>query len=170
MVVTVSNPVNSVLFLILSFCMAASISILFGVEFLGLLFIIIYVGALAVLFLFVVMMLNVKTYSSRITLITPLVLLIILLIGSQLLVYSSILLNNSPVAEAIASVDALGNLVVFSQVLYNFYLGCFLIAGMILLLAMVGAIILTLSFKSQRQAELSFRQLSRSNRFITFFK
>jgi NADH:ubiquinone oxidoreductase subunit 6 (subunit J) len=58
------NPVHSVLFLILTFCNAAGILFLFNAEFLGLVFIIIYVGAIAVLFLFVVMMLNVKIYSS----------------------------------------------------------------------------------------------------------
>jgi len=170
MVVAVSNPVNSVLFLILAFCMAAAISVMFGVEFLGLLFIIIYVGALAVLFLFVVMMLNVKTYSTKLTLVMPLVLFIILLIGSQVFVYGSLLFSSSYVPVVAAVVDPLGNLILFSQVLYNFFLGGFLIAGMILLLAMVGAIVLTLSFKSQRQTELAFRQLSRSNHFITFFK
>ena len=59
------NPVHSVLFLILTFCNAAAILLLLNVEFLGLIFIIVYVGAIAVLFLFVVMMLNVKIYSSK---------------------------------------------------------------------------------------------------------
>ena len=58
------NPVHSVLFLILAFCNASGILFLFNAEFLGLVFIIIYVGAIAILFLFVVMMLNVKIYSS----------------------------------------------------------------------------------------------------------
>ena len=58
------NPVHSVLFLILAFCNASGILFLFNAEFLGLVFIIIYVGAIAILFLFVVMMLNVKVYSS----------------------------------------------------------------------------------------------------------
>jgi NADH-quinone oxidoreductase subunit J len=63
-VLLVKNPVHSVLFLILAFCNAAGLLFIFKAEFLGLIFIIIYVGAIAILFLFVVMMLNVKVYSS----------------------------------------------------------------------------------------------------------
>ena len=67
-------------------------------------------------------------------------------------------------------IDNLGNIDVFGQALYNYYLVCFLLAGLILLVAMIGAIILTLNFKSKRKNELVFRQLSRSDNFISFFK
>jgi len=64
----------------------------------------------------------------------------------------------------LTSIDVLG------QILYNYYLLCFLLAGLILLVAMIGAIVLTLNFRSQRKNELVSRQLSRSENFLAFFK
>jgi len=67
-------------------------------------------------------------------------------------------------------VDPLTSIDVLGQSLYNYYLVCFLIAGLILLVAMIGAIVLTLNFSSQRKNELVSRQLSRSDNFLAFFK
>lgn len=170
------NPVHSVLFLILTFCNASSILILFNAEFLGLLFIIIYVGAIAVLFLFVVMMLNVKIYSFQNLSILPFLFIGSLIIISQFFLYLKEIFFNFSVTTGNQLfsyehfIDNLTNIDVFGQALYNYYLICFLLAGLILLVAMIGAIILTLNFKSKRKNELVFRQLSRSDNFISFFK
>jgi NADH-quinone oxidoreductase subunit J len=174
------NPVHSVLFLILSFFNAASILILFNADFLGLLFIIIYVGAIAVLFLFVVMMLNIKNIkvSSNINfLYIPFLLLFNIIFIIKLFFYLndifsslqySFFINELSLSDSY--IEILNTIVVFGQVLYNYYLVCFLLAGFILLVAMLGAILLTFNFKSARKNELVFKQLSRSDNFLSFFK
>ena len=170
------NPVHSVLFLILTFCNASGILFLFNAEFLGLVFLIIYVGAIAVLFLFVVMMLNVKSYTSSFFTSIP-----SLLVGGFLLILQLFLilektfsnytfwLTTSPYTfdnylDSLCSIDILG------QGLYNYYLICFILAGLVLLVAMIGAIALTLNFSSKRKNELVSRQLSRSDNFLAFFR
>jgi NADH-quinone oxidoreductase subunit J len=170
------NPVHSVLFLILAFCNASGILFLFNAEFLGLVFIIIYVGAIAVLFLFVVMMLNVKIYFSDEFSYLPFIFLggFVLVIqvflvlekafSNSIFWSTSLPYNFENFLDPLTSIDVLG------QSLYNYYLLCFLLAGLILLVAMVGAIILTLNFSSKRQNELVSRQLSRSDNFLAFFK
>jgi NADH-quinone oxidoreductase subunit J len=167
------NPVNSVLFLILSFVNAASILLLFNVDFLGILFIIIYVGAIAVLFLFVVMMLNVKIYvlnsfySLLFYLISCILLFVFIYMNINLTFFD---LSLEPTRAFNYNFDNLSNIDIFGQSLYNNYLSCFLLAGLVLLVAMVGAIILTLNFSSSRKNELVERQLSRSDNFLTFYK
>jgi len=166
------NPVHSVLFLIFSLCNAAIILFLFNVEFLALIFIIVYVGAIAVLFLFVVMMLNVKIVGSElINFYFP----IIVVVGSTLFfqifiglerVFSNFNNENTNFSKL---VDNLTNIDIIGQALYNYYSIVFLLAGFILLVAMIGAICLTLNFSSARKNELTFRQLSRSDTFLTFF-
>lgn len=173
-VLLAANPVHSVLFLILAFCNAASILIILNVDFLGLLFIIIYVGAIAVLFLFVVMMLNVKLYASQAFAynLLPIIVIVGLIVLTQLVMSLTKIFfyNNSfSLINLITFFDNLANIDVFGQVLYNYYLLGFLLAGLILLVAMIGAIVLTLNFKSFRKNEIAFRQLSRSDRFLTFF-
>jgi NADH-quinone oxidoreductase subunit J len=169
------NPVHSVLFLILTFCNSSAILFLFKVDFLALTFIIIYVGAIAVLFLFVVMMLNVKVFSLLNLFYAPFIIqgIFVLLVQIFFVVEKaffgfSTINSISPflfenVLDNFNSIDALG------QGLYNYFLICFLLAGIILLVAMVGAIVLTLNFSSQRKNELVYRQLSRSDNFLTFF-
>ena len=165
------NPVHSVLFLIITFCNAASILFLFNVDFLGLLFIIIYVGAIAVLFLFVVMMLNVKIYSFNNFSYLPIIFLggVILVIQIFLSLNNIFSSNFTGTITKVMVFDNLNNIDVFGQALYNYYIICFLIAGLILLVAMIGAIVLTLNFRSQRKSELAGRQLSRSDNFLAFF-
>jgi NADH-quinone oxidoreductase subunit J len=170
------NVVHSVLFLILTFCNASAILFLFNVEFLALIFIIIYVGAIAVLFLFVVMMLNVKTFSILNIYYLPFVILgiLILLIQIYFIVEKSFFSYNDLSVLANSSFDgvfdSLDNISVLGQGLYNYFLVCFLLAGIVLLVSMVGAIVLTLNFSSQRKNELVYRQLSRSDNFLSFFK
>ena len=176
LVFTSSNPVHSVLFLILTFCEASSILFLFNVDFLGLLFIIIYVGAIAVLFLFVVMMLNVKVYQMKTFSSLPLLILGAFIFFLQLSLslnntFSN--LNNPFIPDNFIffkSFDNLNNLDVFGQVLYNYFIPCFLLAGLVLLVAMIGAIVLTLTFTSKKKNELVFKQLSRSDNILSYFK
>jgi NADH-quinone oxidoreductase subunit J len=172
-VLTSQNPVHSVLFLILTFVNAATILFVFNIEFLGLIFIIIYVGAIAVLFLFVVMMLNVKINSvSKKTTVFYLSILSIFFI--YVLSYINTKVFNTEKINILESFelyfDKLTNIDLLGQSLYNNYLICFIIAGLILLIAMIGAISLTLHYKSERKNELVIRQLSRSDNFLAFFK
>jgi NADH-quinone oxidoreductase subunit J len=170
------NPVHSVLFLILTFCNASAILFLFKVEFLALIFIIIYVGAIAVLFLFVVMMLNVKVFSVLNILYLPFIILgiFVLLVQIYFVLEKSFFgyntLDELTPFHFDGILDGLNNIDVLGQGLYNYFLVCFLLAGLILLVAMVGAIVLTLNFSSQRKNELVYRQLSRSDNFLSFFK
>ena len=170
------NPVHSVLYLILTFCLASASLVLFNAEFLALIFIIIYVGAIAVLFLFVIMMLNIKLLSSDNTLyISSLFLMSIFLITNLFLIKKtgfsswSFWSNGFPF-NFDNTFDSLTNIDILGQVLYNYFLLCFLLAGIILLVAMLGAINLTLNYSSKRKSELATRQLSRSDKFLAFFK
>jgi NADH-quinone oxidoreductase subunit J len=170
------NPVHSVLFLILAFCNASAILMLFNAEFLALIFIIIYVGAIAVLFLFVVMMLNVKTFSTLNSFYIPFILLgsFILFIQLFLIIEKAFFgfgnIFDSEVYDFQNILDNMTNIDVLGQGLYNYFVPCFLLAGIILLVAMIGAIVLTLNFSSHRKNELTYRQLSRSENFLSFFK
>ena len=170
------NPVHSVLFLILTFCNASGILFLFNAEILGLIFIIIYVGAIAVLFLFVVMMLNVKTYSSNALFYLPFFFLGGFIFIVQLFLILEKAFSNSTFWTVNAPftfenyLDTLSSIDILGQGLFNYYLLCFLLAGFVLLIAMIGAIALTLNFSSHRKNELVSRQLSRSDNFLAFFK
>jgi NADH-quinone oxidoreductase subunit J len=174
------NPVESVLFLILAFCNAAAILFLFHSEFLGLTFIIIYVGAIAVLFLFVIMMLNIKNktddkanskwvsyflYFSFSYLIFTLIFFFIRKTFNK----DSFFLTEQPF-DMVLLVDNLNNIDVMGQVLFNYFLVCFLLAGLILLIALIGAIVLTLRFNNSEEAQLVNRQLARTDNFLSFFK
>jgi NADH-quinone oxidoreductase subunit J len=166
-----ANPMHSVLFLILTFCSAACILFLFSVDFLGLVFVMIYVGAVAILFLFVVMMLDVKTSLFESTANMPL----IMIVGVFFLVQVFYFLNKVFSFGEIKSfyfennIDALYNIGSLGQFLYNYFLSCFLIAGIVLLVALIGAIILTLNFNSSRKNQLVSRQLSRSIKCVHSF-
>lgn len=167
------NPVYSVLFLILSFLSSAAILFLFNVDFLGVLFIIIYVGAIAVLFLFVVMMLNIKIYSKQNLNYIPLVIFGSSVLSSLLFINLEILFPSElslPVYNFFF-LDSLSNIDVFGQVLFNYYMVGVLISGLILLVAMLGAIILTLNFRNPRKSENVTRQLARSDdNVLSYFK
>jgi len=166
--------VHSVLFLILTFFLSAGILVLFNAEFLALIFIIVYVGAIAVLFLFVVMMLNIKTVPTNEPGLIPVAFLLSLLLLVLIFLfleksYAGWNFWNSQVFLS-GMVDGIGNIETLGQALFSWFLIPFLLAGIILLVAMLGAINLTLNFSSQRKSEISFRQLSRSDRFLSFFR
>ena len=169
MVIASKNTVHSVFFLILDFISISCLFIMIGAEFLGMIMLIVYVGAVAVLFLFVVMMLNVaqqkdewfkgKIFTSHIpfgTLISIIIFLeLIIVIGGwkykpNLIETSSIQIDNN-----FTNTHALGN------VIYTDYIHLFQLAGLILLVAMIGAIVLTYRKREGVKRQSYFRQVSR---------
>ena len=165
--VTVSkNTVHSVFFLILDFISISSLFIMIGAEFLGMIMLIVYVGAVAVLFLFVVMMLNVakqkntwfksSTNSAHI----PIGLLVSIIIFFELIIviggwkYKPELSNKIVVSD-ITNTHSIGN------VLYTAYIHLFQLSGMVLLVAMIGAIVLTFRKREGLKRQSYFKQLSR---------
>ncbi|MDX2095519.1 MAG: NADH-quinone oxidoreductase subunit J [Alphaproteobacteria bacterium] len=148
-VITAKNPVHSVFFLILGFFNAAGLFVLLGAEYIAMTLVIVYVGAVAVLFLFVVMMLNINFeklrggFASHL----PLGVSVAALLFAELaaLLYGSIL-TPAPLAVAanpIPDVLTVGNTQAIGRVLYTDYLIAFQLAGIILLVAMIGAIVIT---------------------------
>ena len=150
MVIASRNPVASVLFLILAFVNAAGLFVMMGAEFLAMILVVVYVGAVAVLFLFVVMMLDVdfaqlrqgfQQYLPIGALIGADFLIELLLVVGSWTIDPGLVqapLNPVPAAEAVTNTQALG------RVLYTDYVFFFQLAGLILLVAMIGAIVLTL--------------------------
>jgi NADH-quinone oxidoreductase subunit J len=151
LVITARNPVHSVLFLILCFFNAAGLFVLLGAEFLAMILVVVYVGAVAVLFLFVVMMLDVDFVELRegmlnylpIGGVIGLILLVelILLFGTWNLSPDLLAHVSTPQPTDVTNTQALG------EVLYTKYVFFFQTAGLILLVAMIGAIVLTMRHK-----------------------
>lgn len=147
MTVTARNPVHSVLWLILAFFNAAGLMLLIGAEFIAMLLVIVYVGAVAVLFLFVVMMLNIDFAEMRsgFAQYWPLgVALVVVLLGEMIIAGGAwtsggIALDqrSAPTPEQVPNIEALGLLI------YSRYLFVFEAAGLLLLVALIGAIVLT---------------------------
>lgn len=140
-VVFARNPVYGVLALILAFFNAAALFLLLGAEFIAMVLIIVYVGAVAVLFLFVVMMLNIyqTTERAHMSQLLPLGLAVSAILFAEILFF----MNNASLAPPAAPVEgALTNTQNLALILYTEYMPLFEIAGLILLLAMVGAIFL----------------------------
>lgn len=147
MVITARNPVHSVLWLILAFFNAAGLMVLVGAEFIAMLLVIVYVGAVAVLFLFVVMMLDIDFAELRAGFVRylPLGIVLAVALASELLIgvgawsAGGIELSTriAPIDAAVPNIEAIGRL------LYTRYLLVFEGAGLVLLVAMIGAIVLT---------------------------
>jgi len=148
MVIGARNPVHSVLFLILAFFNAAGLFVLLGAEFLAMILIVVYVGAVAVLFLFVVMMLDIDFAElKRGTLqYLPFGALIGLILVAELVMAGSVWVAKPAVTAALAHATPPGvtNTVALGRILYTDYVYYFQIAGLVLLVAMIGAIVLTL--------------------------
>ena len=150
-VIAARNPVHSVLFLILTFFNAAGLFVLLGAEFLAMILVVVYVGAVAVMFMFVVMMLDINFAALRQGFIRYLP--IGAVIGLVLLAELLIILGGWTMAPHAMAQDAAGNLAqggpalsntrALGQLLYTHYIYLFQAAGMILFTAMVGAIVLT---------------------------
>jgi len=148
MVIASRNPVHSVLFLILAFFNAAALFVLLGAEFLAMILVIVYVGAVAVLFLFVVMMLDVDFAELRRGTLQclPLGLLIAAILAAELVFAGAAWKFAPAAATALASAKpgAISNTEALGRILYTDYIYYFQLAGLVLLVAMIGAIVLTL--------------------------
>lgn len=146
MVITAKNPVHSVLFLILAFFNAAGLFILLGAEFVGMILVIVYVGAVAVLFLFVVMMLDMSFADLRKGALhyVPFGLAVgAVLLAELVVVYLGWAFAPEAAANIAHPVPEAENTKALGQILYTDYIYAFQAAGLVLLVAMIGAIVLT---------------------------
>ena len=169
MVTASKNTVHSVFFLILDFISISCLFIMIGAEFLGMIMLIVYVGAVAVLFLFVVMMLNVAQQKNQwfagqatskhipvgLIISTLIFFEIIIVIGGWKYKPEIFDIDNSLANTSVSNTHSLG------QVLYTDYIYVFQISGMILLVAMVGAIVLTFRQRSGVKKQSYIKQISR---------
>ena len=166
LVITSRNPVHSVLFLILAFFNAAALFLIAGAEFLAMILVVVYVGAVAVLFLFVVMMLDIDFEELRggfqryagVGAAVGVALLVefALAFGGWKLTPNAELLRMSPTAANVSNTEALG------RVLYTDYIFPFQMAGLVLLVAMIGAIVLTLRDRKSSRHQNIQMQTSRT--------
>jgi NADH-quinone oxidoreductase subunit J len=165
MVVSARNPVHSVLFLILAFFNAAGLFLLAGAEFLAMILVIVYVGAVAVLFLFVVMMLDIDFTELRsgfqrfapVGLAVGFVLAgeLFIVLGGWKLAPDAMSLRFAPTAANVSNTAQLGNII------YTDYIFLFQTAGLVLLVAMIGAIVLTLRDRKTSRHQDIARQIAR---------
>ena len=165
LVIFARNPVHSVLWLILAFFNAAGLMLLSGAEFIAMLLVIVYVGAVAVLFLFVVMMLDIDFASLRsgFTRNLPFGLLIALVLLAEIIVAVSAW-RAGPVLEQAAGappINVVPNIEAIGTLLYSRYLIPFELAGLILLVAMIGAIVLTHRSRGDTRGQNNSRQIAR---------
>jgi NADH-quinone oxidoreductase subunit J len=165
MVIAGRNPVHSVLFLILAFFNAAGLFVLAGAEFLAMILVVVYVGAVAVLFLFVVMMLDVDFTEFKSGLQQYLLpgLAVGGLLALELIFVVAFHWNLAPHTAAGAAVPgALSNTAALGRILYTDYIYYFQIAGLVLLTAMIGAIVLTLRSRPGVRRQSVWTQVSRT--------
>jgi len=167
MVVTARNPVHSVLFLILAFFNSAGLFVLMGAEFLAMILVVVYVGAVAVLFLFVVMMLDINFARMREGFLQylPLGAMICLILVTELILVGGAWVI-SPAAELaamhpVAPAGDVHNTRALGGVIYTDYIYLFQASGMILLVAMIGAIVLTLRHRSDVKRQNVVAQMMR---------
>lgn len=168
LVVGSRNPVHSVLFLILAFFNVAALFLLIGAEFLAMILVIVYVGAVAVLFLFVVMMLNIDFLQLRAGFVRylPIGTFLGLILLAELLVVIGSWAIAPAMPPALATAAAAGgtpltNTRALGDILYTRYLLAFQAAGLILLVAMIGAIVLTLRHRADVRRQSISAQLAR---------
>jgi NADH-quinone oxidoreductase subunit J len=166
MVISAKNPVHSVLFLILAFVNAAGLFVLMGAEFLAMILIVVYVGAVAVLFLFVVMMLDVDFAELRQGFLNYMpvggVIAFILLFELLLVVGAWVVGPEVVRTSPIPNLDTVTNTAALGEVLYTRYIYYFQIAGVVLLIAMIGAIVLTLRHKPNVRRQNIAEQVART--------
>ncbi len=163
MVIVARNPVHSVLFLILAFFSTAALFVMLGAEFLAMILVVVYVGAVAVLFLFVVMMLDIDFVGMRRGFMRYLPLgtgLALVVLGEFLVVFLgpqgfSARGTPQPATDGVSNTEALG------RILYTDYILYFQTAGIILLVAMIGAIVLTLRQRPGVRRQSISRQVAR---------
>ncbi|ALL13393.1 NADH-quinone oxidoreductase subunit J [Caulobacter henricii] len=167
LVVSARNPVHSVLFLITAFFSAAGLFVLLGAEFLAMLLIVVYVGAVAVLFLFVVMMLDVDFEELRkgFAQYLPIGGLVAGVLTLEMIFVAATVATNGAAgknAQPLASPEGVSNTEAIGRVLYTDYAFFFQLAGMVLLVAMIGAIVLTLRHKPGVRRQNIGDQVARS--------
>ena len=166
-VVSARNPVHSVLFLILTFFSAAGRFLLLGAEFLAMLLVVVYVGAVAVLFLFVVMMLDVDfgALKSGFARYLPIGGLIAGILAVEMIVVATTVATGGAARgarEPMAAAEGLSNTETIGRVLYTDYVYFFQAAGLVLLVAMIGAITLTLRSRDGVKRQSIPQQIERS--------
>jgi NADH-quinone oxidoreductase subunit J len=168
MVIASRNPVHSVLYLILAFVNAAGLFVLLGAEFLAMILIVVYVGAVAVLFLFVVMMLDVDfaelrqgflNYLPVGAFVGAVVLVELLLVVGGWVINANV---SKAIKQPIPPMDQVTNTEALGRVLYTDYVYFFQAAGLVLLVAMVGAIVLTLRHKERVKRQDMAAQVRRT--------
>jgi len=163
MVVAARNPVHSVMYLILTFFSAAGLFILMGAEFLALLLVMVYVGAVAVLFLFVVMMLDVDFVEMKQGFLSylPIGGLVAVILLIEMILVGATYVSKNP-TTVVDRTDGKSNLEAFGEVLYTDYAGVFEAAGFVLLVAMIGAIVLTLRTREGVRRQDAMKQMART--------
>jgi len=165
MVVVARNPVHAVLFLILAFVNASGLFVLLGAEFLAMILVVVYVGAVAVLFLFVIMMLDVDFAQLKQGFLQYMpfgVLIAVIVLAELVLVVGGFTLSapvggaiTAPIPADVTNAEAIG------LVMYTRYIHYFQLAGMVLLVAMIGAIVLTLRHKANVRRQNISDQVAR---------
>jgi len=163
-VISARNPVHSVLFLILTFFSAAGLFVLLGAEFLAMLLVVVYVGAVAVLFLFVVMMLDVNFAELKEGFLSymPLGALVGLALLAELILVTSA--KNAGAHASLAPPTTGTNALEIGRVLYTDYLVLFQLSGLILFVAMIGAVVLTLRTRTGVKRQDVARQVGRTRK------
>ena len=165
-VIFARNPVHSVLFLILAFFSAAGLFVLLGAEFLAMLLVVVYVGAVAVLFLFVVMMLDVDFAQLRqgFARYLPLGGLLGAVLMAEMILVSSTVATHGAAKDSVGPEPATSvtNAEAIGRVLYTDYVYFFQAAGLVLLIAMIGAIVLTLHHRPYVRRQSIFNQIART--------
>ena len=175
MVISTKNPVHSVLFLILAFLNAAGIFVILHAEFLAMILIIVYVGAVAVLFLFVVMMLDFKTSLEKDNILQymPIGLLIGLVFIAELvivLINTRLDLSNIQIlSNPLDNFSDQSNTEAIGSILYTNYVLYFQLSGVILLVAMVGSIVLTLRDREGVKRQIVSEQIDRKGKIAVSY-
>lgn len=168
MVISSRNPVHSVLFLILAFFNSAGLFLLLGAEFLAMILVVVYVGAVAVLFLFVVMMLDVDFVELRQGFLQYLPvggLIGIILLAELMTILGAWIITPEVIANTSAPIpppDQISNVKAIGLLLYTKYIYFFQVSGLVLLVAMIGAIVLTLRHKEGVKRQNIADQVARS--------
>jgi NADH-quinone oxidoreductase subunit J len=181
MVITADNAIYSVLFLILTFCNSTLLLLLLNAEFLAFTIILVYIGAVAVLFLFVVMMLDIKQitkYDKNIFFLIPsnLIIGIIIFVEIYLILFKDLTFNLNPTLGIdnliyinwFDLINSMSNIEMIGQIMYTYYFIYLFQAGLILLLAMIGAIVLTMSTNSNSRRQHISEQISRNVKYSYF--
>lgn len=166
MVISAKNPVHSVLYLILAFFNAAGLFVLIGAEFVAFILVIVYVGAVAVLFLFVVMMLDINFQELRQGFLQnlPIGILVGLVLAAELIFVAGAwyVAPEAMVQAAVTDGVVMTNTEAIGAVLYTRYVYAFQASGLILLVAMIGAIVLTLRARTGVRRQTITQQVART--------